>query len=749
MMTRTAAASKPEERFVELFQDVFGPAAAAKLESQVAFEDIAGNARYIDFALASILDRYAIEIDGETFHHPAALTSEAYEDQLLRQNSLIHLGWRVLRWTDRQLAEKPSSVREQIAVLLDQAVRLTIPSDYLPPKRASLIELHDHQAEALASLARIRADGDQIALLSHAVGTGKTTTAVEDARTLGLRTLFVAHTQELVEQALERFADLWPEASRARLGDADDKTAQVVVGTIQYLSGHLGEYEPRDFGYLVVDEAHHASAKSYQAVLRYFDPQFLLGLTGTPDRADGQNALDVFRNTAHRMDLETAVNKGVLCDVRAFRVQTNVDLRRLRFNGNLYSQKDLEDRVTVPSRNRLIVDTYAANVPSRPAVCFCVSVAHAEQMAKLFTDAGFASRAVSGRLGKDERQRVLRHYDRGDLKVLCACDVLNEGWDAPQTEVLLMARPTLSRVIYQQQIGRGMRTHPGKKYLVLFDFVDMFGRHNEALSVHRLLKKPVYKPGQRLFGGEDESSESVELPLHLWASDYQPVSLFDWQERVEGMVTAAALSRLLRKSDEWVSDKYARGEIVADEIIELGDERKIPYFRSDRAEELRARFNLPHVTDENLFEDFLRFLDDMSMTRSYKPVWLLAFLQCADASGKASAADVTRSFHDFYRDRARTGEVAEHSSSRLSRPDNCALTDVQQIINRGPFHRFSKMDFVAYAHDAAFYRMNKHLWNKVTQPGMRERIELLCRHSLADYYQRIALAPADGVPMDE
>ena len=158
---------------------------------------------------------------------------------------------------------------------------------------------------------------------------------------------------------------------------------------------------------------------------------------------------------------------------------------------------------------------------------------------------------------------------------------------------------------------------------------------------------------------------------------------------------------------------------------------------------------LPHVTDENLFDDFLRFLDDMTMTRSYKPVWLLAFLQCADATGKAPVADVTRAFHDFYHARALAGEIVEHPSSRLSHPDACTLGDVQEIVNRGPFHRFSKLDYVTYAHDTAFYRMNKNLWERVTRPDTRQRVEVLCRHSLANYYQRAPLAAESRVIEDK
>jgi superfamily II DNA or RNA helicase len=745
MLNRDAVPSKPEERFVELFQDVFGPAAAAKLDFQVHFRDITGRDRYIDFALDSLLDRYALEIDGETYHHPAVLTPEDYEDQLLRQNSLIHNGWRVLRWTDRQIQDRPDTIKDHLAILLSQAVQLTVPQDYLPPKRASLLELHGHQAEALKNLADMRTAGGQIALLSHAVGTGKTSTAVEDARVLSLRTLFLAHTHELIDQALERFGQLWPEAARARLGDAEDERAQVVVGTVQFMAGNLARFDPRAFGYIVIDEAHHATAKSYRAVLRYFDPQFLLGLTGTPDRADGQNALEVFKQTAHHMDMETAVKGGVLCDVRAFRVDTNVDLSQVRFNGNLYNQKDLESRVSVPSRNQLIVDTYAANVPGRPAVTFCVSVAHAEEMARLFTAAGFAAKAVSGRLRREERQRILDEYDKGGIKVLCACDVLNEGWDAPQTEVLMMARPTLSKVIYQQQIGRGMRTHPGKEYLVLFDFVDVFGRHNEALSVHRVLRKAIYKAGSRLFG-TNSPGETVELPLHLWASDYQPINIFDWQDQVADMLTAPALSRLLRKNEEWIGDKHKAGEIAADETINLGAGRAIPYFRKERVAELRERYGLREVTDENLFDDFLAFLSDMSMTYSYKPVWFLALLAHVDDNGKASVSSVTNAFWQFYKDRAASGLTVEHPTSLLSAPDSLTSSEVQQTINRGPFSRFSRLDYIDYARDKAFYQLHKAIWGRLQDQAQRTNAEELCRTRIEAYYKRNAVAGATVYP---
>jgi superfamily II DNA or RNA helicase len=737
MLRSEISPSKPEERFVELFQEVFGPAAVAKLEMQRPFQDILGGNRFMDFALDSLLARYALEIDGETYHHPAALTSQQYEDQLLRQNSLIHQGWRVLRWTDRQLAHNSEGVKEQLAVLLDEAIRLCIPADYLPVKRGALLPMREHQQEALEELAAMRARGVQIALLAHAVATGKTTVAVEDARSLGGRTLFLAHTHELVSQALERFAQLWPEASRAELGQSGENEAQVVVGTVQFMAKNLARYGAKDFAYLVVDEAHHATSNSYRAVLRYFDPEFLLGLTGTPERADGKNALEVFQETAHRMDIESAVKAGVLCDVRCFRVETNIDLKRLRFNGNLYNQKDLEDRVSIPARNELIVKTYADNVPHRLAVCFCVSVAHAEKMAALFGEAGFAAQAVSGRQSKEERAAILARFGNREIQVLCACDVLNEGWDAPEVEVLLMARPTLSKVIYQQQLGRGMRSAPQKQFLVLFDFVDAFGRHNQALNIHRWLKRPQYRAGARLFEPEKDGDEAIlEVPLHLWTRDLVPINVFDWQETVEGMLTARNLSQKLRKTDEWVFDVWKRGDIEADEVIELGDERRIPYFLPEREAELRQKFGIAEVTSDDLWADFLQNVGDMAMTRSYKPVFLLALLKCTDETGRARVADVVASFWSFYRARAERGEIAELGNSSLREPESLSLSEVQALMNRHPFSRFERLEYLAYASDRAFFEWNKAVWKHLSQPENRAEVEFLVQKSLENYFAR-------------
>jgi len=477
--SRSATSSIPEDLFAELFTEVFGVENARLLTPEFPVEDIYQGPRFIDFALRTVDERVAIEIDGLTWHVPDAERIAEYEDALLRQNSLVHQGWRVFRWTDRQIANNPEQVKEQLSLFLERIPGLLSFDDFLPRQHGQVLELRPHQEEAIEALERLRAEGNTIALVTHAQGAGKTVTAITDARRMGGRTLFVAHTRELVIQARDQFLKLWPDVTTGLFLDEERETERYnLVGTVQSLTRHLQRFAPGYFDYLVIDEAHHATAESYQKLLRYLRPRFTLGLTATPDRADGLSALEVFRNAAHRLSLREAVEMGELVPIRCVRVRTNIDLSRVRFNQIQYNRRDIEESVLVPSRDQLIVETYREHVLGRKAVAFCVNVRHGEDLAERFRAEGIPARGVSGRLSPTDRKVCLDAFAQGELRVLCACDLLNEGWDCPDVEVLLMARPTLSKVIYHQQIGRGTRRAPGKECLIVFDFVDNATRYN-------------------------------------------------------------------------------------------------------------------------------------------------------------------------------------------------------------------------------------------------------------------------------
>jgi superfamily II DNA or RNA helicase len=745
---RQAVASTPEDAFVELFAQVFGLEKVQLPAHEYPVEDIYGAGRSIDYALRAADEKIAFEIDGLPWHLPGAIPVDKFEDDLLRQNSLVHQGWRVFRWTDRELLQEPERAKEQLALFLESIPGLLSFDDFLPKQSGEVFEFRQHQKEALDSLEQTRAAGKTIALLTHAQGAGKTVVAITDARGLGGRTLFVAHRRELVTQAYDSLREHWPEATTGLfLGDVRDSAEHNISASIQSIAEHLGDFRPGAFKYLILDEAHHAAAPTYKRVLGYFRPNFVLGLTATPDRADGQSIFEIFRDCAHRLTLREAVERGELAPIRCFRALTNVDLSRVRFNQVQYNRKDIEETVIVPARDRLIIDTYLQYVPGRKAVAFCVNVRHGEALAELFRRAGVPARSVSGRMPLADREKYLAEFRQGALRVLCACDILNEGWDCQDMEVLLMARPTLSKVVYMQQLGRGTRKAPGKECLVVIDFVDNSLRYNQSLNLNRVLGIAKYRPGglllapDHLMKAEEEAIQSGMRPtsvveIGLWVKDYQEVDVFNWQDAVSNMISVSDLELELAASEGIVRRAIEREEVRPDHTVTLGD-RTYHYFSRDRVEEVRVTLRLPKVEQHNIKELFLQYADDkMDMSASYKPVMLLALLDCVDSHGRARLADVVNKFRRFYLDRKVAGLPVEWTNARMARVDSLDDAKVQRVMLEMPFEKFERRRYLRYDRDLAFVRFEPSLWRQLKAEDLA-KLRVICQESIQKYYERL------------
>ena len=527
--------SRAEELFVQLFCEAFGPDKASNLQIQYPCVDIYGRHRSIDFALDMPDAKIAIEIDGETYHNPDKVSENKYIDDLLKQNSLVYDNWKVYRWVYNQLAKQPERVKDELITFLGEYPVFKQFESSMPTQLGQTIELRDYQQEAIQSLQAMREQGKTIAMLYHATGVGKTITAASDAKSVGGRALFLVNALKLATQAKEAFAKVWPEATLGEYtGQGKSVDTTIVFATVQSLSKNLSDFNPDTFDYIVVDECHHAAANTYQKVFTYFHPKFILGLTATPERSDGEDMLELFQNVAHKMDLKTAVERDILVPIRCIRVKTNIDLSDVRINGIKYNSQDLESKLFIPERNNLIVDTYANYVKGKKTVIFCASVDHAADIAKLLREKGVNAEAVSGRDSVQQRERILSAYETGDIDVLCACDLLNEGWDSPHTTVLFMARPTMSKTIYLQQLGRGTRKCKGKEDLLVFDFVDNANMFNMPYSLHRVLDIATYRPmeyvlapkGKReldsdmLYRGE---KPEAWLDIPISADDYETI----------------------------------------------------------------------------------------------------------------------------------------------------------------------------------------------------------------------------------
>jgi len=744
---RQATSTAPEDLFAELFTQVFGLEKALFLSPQHPVMDIYGVSRFVDLALRTQGQKIAFEIDGLPWHVPDVVPAAKYEDDLLRQNSLIHQDWRVFRWTDRQVIQEPERVKEQLALFLEKLPGLLSFDDFLPRQTGEWIELREHQEDALLAIERMRAEKKTIALLEHATGAGKTVTAITDARRMGGRTLWLVHRRDLVSQTQAEFQRLWPEVTTGRYyGGTHETTAYNLVAGIQSVADRLDEFGPGEFAYMVIDEAHHAAADTYRRILEYFKPEFILGLTATADRADGQDLLELFRESAHRLSLQEAVERGELVPIRCVRVKTNVDLGRVRYNQVQYNRRDIEERIAIPARDQLIVQTYLEHVPNRKAVAFAVNVRHGEALAEEFCRAGFSARSISGRMPTQEREQTLQAFHDGDIRVLCACDILNEGWNCPDIEVLLMARPTLSRVLYLQQLGRGTRKAPGKECLVVFDFVDNATRYNQSLSAHRVLGKADYRAGglllapPNLLAAEEAALARNERPttvleIGLWAKDYVPVDIFNWQQEITAMITLTDLERELGVGNGRVRSAVERGEIKPDHVVELGD-RTYTYFHQDRVEEVRMAIGAPKLEEHTIRDRFFEFIDKMDMAFSYKPVMLLALLDTVDSQGRAQVLEVARRFQSFYKDRREAGLVVERPGSRKVPVDELDEPGIRRLMLEMPFEKFERRRFLKYDSDLAYIRFEPRLWRQFAAADLQQ-IRDLCTRSIHAYYQRL------------
>jgi superfamily II DNA or RNA helicase len=747
-----APASSAENLFVEVFQEAVGLLGAQWLQFQVAFTDIDQHQRWIDYALHSPIGRYAFEVDGEFWHDPssARVTPADFRSALTRQNSLIHQGWKVYRWTDQQLLIERSRVVEQLRLFLEREIAAGTLGDLLPLQDAAEFSLREHQSAALQALEAMRADSKTIALLTHATGTGKTHVAVTDARRLGLRTLYLAHREKLPRQTEERFGELWPQATTSLFrSGAMRPNAHVVLSTFQAMSRNLSRFDPREFGYLIVDEAHHAVSETFREVIAYFQPRFTLGLTATPERTDERSLLEIFRQTAHRLDLEDAIGRGILVPIRCVRVETNIDLSHVRYNSVDYRAKDLEEAIQVPGRDELVVSMYVSHASGKRAVCFCVNVQHAERMASEFKRAGTAAASVSGRMPVNQREEALRAYETGEVTVLCACDILNEGWDSPCTEVLLMARPSLSKIVYVQQLGRGTRKTPGKEHLLVFDFIDQSARHAQPLSVHRLLKKTEYRPGALVAAPEEQLLQEqqtigageippVILGIGIYDTGLRPIDVFRWQDEAEGMVTGNDLAIELRVDDATIRDRVRRGEISPDLSVPVGD-REYYYFRHDRIAELQRQYAVTPLSGENIRDLFLKYVDDADMSASYKPALLLGMLQCSDASGRVRVSELVSFFRDFYLQRKEQGLLPEAPSKKMARVAELTDVDIERTMLTMPFEKFERKRFFRRLKDLAMVRFSETLWRRLTEAD-RERLAAKAREQIVAYYRRPEVA---------
>jgi superfamily II DNA or RNA helicase/HKD family nuclease len=346
------------------------------------------------------------------------------------------------------------------------------------------VEPRPHQREILDDVASERARGHWRNLVVAATGTGKTIVAALDYKRLRAelprdRLLFVAHRREILEQSLTAFQVVLKDAAFGELHVGDDRPVrgEHVFASIQSLSTErIAALAPDAYDVVIIDEFHHAAADTYQRLLSHVQPRALLGLTATPERADGKSIVSYFGGRiASELRLWKALDQELLAPFHYFGIGGAPDLRAVPWSGGRYVTNALSNVYTADDLFALRVlselQKRVRDVSAMRALGFCVDVAHAELMARKFNAAGLAARAVSADTPRREREEALNGLRGGVIRAIFSVDLFNEGVDVPDVDTVIFLRPTESATVFLQQLGRGLRKSANKECLTVLDFI--------------------------------------------------------------------------------------------------------------------------------------------------------------------------------------------------------------------------------------------------------------------------------------
>ena len=335
------------------------------------------------------------------------------------------------------------------------------------------------QIEALYALEDIRAEGAVKGLVQAATGVGKTYLAAFDSMKFQ-RVLFVAHREEILKQAAVSFRNVRNSDDFGFFyGKQKDTDKSVIFASVSTLgrTEYLKEeyFAPGYFDYLVIDEFHHAVNEQYRRIINYFKPQFMLGLTATPERMDGKSIYEICDyNVPYEISLKEAINRGMLVPFHYYGIYDETDYSGLHLVKGRYNEGELTEVYKNSAKRYELIYKYYKKYNSKQALGFCCSRQHAEAMAKEFCRRGVPSVAVysngDGAFSED-RDIAIEQLKDQKIKVIFSVDMFNEGLDIASVDMVMFLRPTESPIVFLQQLGRGLRTYKGKSYLNVLDFI--------------------------------------------------------------------------------------------------------------------------------------------------------------------------------------------------------------------------------------------------------------------------------------
>jgi len=508
------------------------------------------------------------------------------------------------------------------------------------------------QIPALFELSKTREEGYKKAMVVVATGLGKTYLSAFDSLNFK-KILFVAHRDEILKQTMATFQTVHLNKSmgffnaKTKSTDKDITFASVqTLGKSEYLNEKY--FDANHFDYIVVDEFHHADAPTYKKVLNYFNPEFLLGLTATPDRTDNGDVYELCDyNITYECNFRTGINNGWLVPYEYYGVYDDIDYEAIPWRSGKYDLHELENKLTVESRCEDIYSKYLLYKKEK-AIGFCASRKHAKYMMDFFSSKKVRCEFIIGDTPSEQREIILNKFKNGNLDLLFVVDIFNEGVDIPSIDTVMFLRPTTSYTIFIQQLGRGLRTKEGKDSLRVIDFVGNYkGNSWKPLFLTGAFdpRNPKQKPVSLL------DRKSFDLPQGCSATfDMKLIEHFE-KEKSRGEPLKVKLLNEFNRISEFLDKRP--------DLIELESFGKYPvkiYIQTYKSwlnflvENKVATSEEKKIWEDTIGNTFMTFLEKTPMTKSYKIPLLLTFIDSDTLKDRATTLEVAQSFKDFYSD---------------------------------------------------------------------------------------------------
>ena len=605
----------------------------------------------------------------------------------------------------------------------------------------ALFEPRGAQIEALCALENTRAEGAGRALVQAATGVGKTYLAAFDSKDYE-RVLFVAHREEILKQAAQSFKNV-RNSDDYGFFDGESKCTDksmifasvATLGRSEYLNN---KYFASDyFNYIVIDEFHHAVNDQYQRIVNYFKPQFLLGLTATPERMDGRNIYEICDyNVPYEISLKEAINKGMLVPFHYYGIFDDTDYSKLHIVRGRYDEKELNETYIGNVHRYELIYKYYCKYGSRQALGFCCSKEHAREMAREFSSRGIPSVAVfSDASGEytEKRNVAIQKLKNGEIRSIFSVDMFNEGVDITSVDMVMFLRPTESPIVFLQQLGRGLRKCRGKEFLTVLDFI---GNYEKAGRVRFLLegKSDMYREGRHL-------SDTLRFPDDCMVDfDLKLIDLFAEMDRKHLKLKDQVINEYFRVKD-LLGKRPTRLDLFTymdDNIYEtaITHSKDNPFKRY--LEFLNDLGELSQIEVEfykGIGREFISLLENTNMSKVYKMPVLMALYNNSDVLMEVSEKQLLSSWKEFFSTGTNWKDLDKNMT--LQKYKDISDKDHLKKILAMPVHFLleSGKGFFVKNDDVAL-GLREELRPLIDNPVMIRQMKDVIDYRTMDYYQR-------------